>query len=370
MIEHARSLWFGGFLCSLLLNPPMIGGEDREQLVATARDGNRAAIQSIATLECRYERRPWANTTLEQANEYFAIFSPGRFWQSGSTYRLIHPKEGDGTTADYVIRNGRILFLNKGGSLPYPVLGLVTPRPVDGVGGEMWQWLLFSHWGWVPPPGASFYPFYDIIEHAHAIRTAERLHPPGNAIHIDLTHNGGRLEFWFDPKVNYLIRKSVMIPAGDKTLRWEDEVIEFVEGAPAVFVPSIIEYRCFVKGTLRAVLRTILSDVKVNKPLSKDALRLPGIAGMECLDIDREVRFNVDADGNPVGPEIPNPVYRVSPRSHPGGGPIASGKTGSLPEPSKPPTPGWVWLLIVSTGVLVAAVILAIVSRRKQSAQI
>lgn len=366
MTEHARFLWFGVFVSALILAPPILGGEDKKQLVATARDGNRAAILSITSMRCRYERRSWVNTTLEQANEYFPIFSPGRFWRSGDVYRLSNPR-GDGTTLDGVVRNGRELFLHKGGPLPHPILGLVTLRPVDGVGGYMWQWLLFSHWGWNPP---SHYPLYDILEHPHVIRMAERLPSPDGTIHIELTHDGGRLEFWFDPKVNYLIRKGIMIPAGDKTFRWENEVVEFLEGAPAVFVPIVIEHRCFVKGTLKAVLRTILSDVKVNKPLSKDALRLPGIAGMECVDSDRQVKFKVDADGNPVGPEIPVPVYRAAPASHPGGPPISSGNSSSSPQPSGPPLPGWTWILCISASILVMALVLALDRRRRQSPEV
>lgn len=361
MIGHARFLWFAVFLSLLLLTPPILGGEDRAQLVATARDGNRAAIRSIATLRCKYERRPWANTTLEQAKGYFHLFSPGRFWQAGDVYRQLNPRP-DGTTLDCIARNGRGLFLHKGGPLPHPKLAITTLSPVDGVGRDMWEWLLFSHWGWVHP-GASFYPFYDILDHSHVIRTAERLPPPDNTIHIDLTHAAGRLEFWFDPKVNYLIRKSVWIHAENKTMRWEHEVVEFLEGAPGVFVPIIIEHRCFVKETLQAVLRTILSDVEVNKPLDKDALRLPGIEGMECIDTDREVKYKVDADGKPVGPESPLPVYRVSPPSHSGGSPIS----GSSRQPSRPPTPGWVWILIFSAIVLVGALIMAIDRRRKQA---
>ncbi|HEY7327054.1 MAG TPA: hypothetical protein VH592_05415 [Gemmataceae bacterium] len=228
----------------------------------------------------------------------------------------------------------------------------------------MWKLLLFSHWGWIPP---SYYPFQDILEHPHVIHIAERLPPPHNAIHIELTHDGGRLELWFDPKVNYLVRKSIMIPAKSKTYRWEDEVIEFLEGAPAVFVPIVIEHRKFVEGRMQAVLRTTLSDVAVNQPLDKDMLRLPGIAGMECTDVDRQVKYKVDGEGNPVGREISVPALQTEPPSHPAQPPISSGASRSSPLLSWLLTHSWMWNLIVLGIVLVVAMIVAIVRRRTQS---
>jgi hypothetical protein len=361
MIEPLRPCRVGPLACWLLLTAPAFGGEDRDRLLTMAQDGNRAAIQSITSMECRFERQPWANTTFEQAGKEFSL-SPGRFWRSGSTYRLFKPM-GDGTTADYVVRNGVGLFLRKGGPLPRPMLTSEPPRPVDGVGGEMWEYLLFSHWGWNAP---SFYPFSDLLQHPHVIHSAERLPAPASDIHIELSHSGGRLEFWFDPKVNYLIRKSIMIPAAGM-YRWENEVVEFTEPAPAVYVPTTIEHRCSVKGQLRAVVRTIVSELKVNQPLAENALRLPGIAGMNCIDLTRDVQFRVDADGRRNGPESRVKVTRVAPNTP---APLPTGPLSlSDPEPSRPPTPWWLWLLIASALLLMVAVVLAVLRRRKQALQ-
>ena len=364
MIEHPRLNWVGTLVGLLILTAAALGREDTEQLLATARDGNRAAIQSIASMECRYERQPWANTSLEQANKCFALFSPGRFWRSGDVYRLLKPM-GDGTTLDDVVRNGKGLYLRKGGPLNRPILVYESLRPVDGIGGDMWQWLIFSHWGWDPP---SFYPLQDIIEHTHVIRKAERLPTPANDIHIELTHSGGRLEFWLDPKVNYLIRKRVVAPAADSTYRWEDEVVEFAEPSPTVFVPVVIEHRFTIKGTLQAIVRTILSEVKVNQPLAESALRIPGIAGMECFDMNRDVKYNVDADGTATGPEISVKIAKVTPPAETGSI-LSSEASNSFQQPSRPSTPWWLWLLLMSLTVLAAALILILIRRRRRAVQ-
>lgn len=354
-----RYRWPGVLIGLLVGNGAVDGADDPEQLLATARDGNRAAIQSVRTMECRYERVPWGDTTLEEAKKWIRLDS-GRFWRSGATYRLFETREHvDGNSRDYVVRDGRMLFLRKG-RMPQPSLGWEAIQPVDGTGGEMWQYLLFSHWGWISP---SFYTLEEILQHRHTLRSAERLPPPSNQIHVELKHDGvTRQEFWFDPKANYLVRKSVMVPAKDSSYRWEDEVIEFAEPAPGVFVPTTIETRSYLKGNLRVVVRTHITELKVNHVMPASALRLPGIAGMECIDYDRDVQFKVDADGNAVGPEKSVKVTRGAP---PDASKSAPGY--DSPVPSQPPTPWWVWVLIASGVVLVSGLVLGIVRRRRQA---
>ncbi|HET6575346.1 MAG TPA: hypothetical protein VFG68_17195 [Fimbriiglobus sp.] len=335
-------------------------------MLTMVRDGNRAAIRSITTMECRYERIPWAGTTLDQARKHFFIpAAPGRFWRSGEVYRLIEPID-DGTIREYVVRNGRIQVVRKrGGPIPWSNLSINNPVPVDGVGGEIWQYLLFSHWGRNAP---SYYPFWDIVQQPHTLRTVERL--SSREIHVDLVHASGRLEFWFDPKVNYLVRKSVMVPAGDSSYRWEHEVVEFTEVRPAVFVPTTVEHHCSIGGELQTVVRTVLSELKVNHPMPKVALRIPGIAGMECIDLDRDVKFNVDADGNRVGPETPVKVaHHIALKpDDPDKRSRRPVEYYSSPLPSRTPTPWWVWVLAVSVCVLLAGVGLAVVRRRARAA--
>ena len=300
--------WAGALVGCLALTPPAAGGETREQLLATARDGNRAAIASIRTLQCRYERVPWAGTTPEQANRLiFLTVAPGRFWQSGDAYRLFEPYADDSRTRDYVVRDGQVLVRRLSFAAdrpPRPVLGLEQAGPGLGAGGEMWQYLLFSHAGSIPPPGAGFYTLDEILRRPHDLHEVERL--PSGEIRLRLSHRGALWqEFWCDPKANHLVRKVVWSPAGDPALRWEYEVIEFAEPAAGVFVPTTVEARCLIAGNREAVIRTVLSDVRVNEPLAADALRLSGIAGMECVDGIRQVRYVVDADGNQEGDEFP-----------------------------------------------------------------
>ena len=119
------------------------------------------------------------------------------------------------------------------------------------------------------------------------------------------------------------------------------------------------------------MLRTILSEVKINQTLSNNALRLPGITGMDCIDLNREVKFKVDADGNPIEPESPYQVGRIIPTITEGSGNaiFRPGDPNAYLEPSRPPTPLWVWILIVSLNCLVAALVLVIIRRRRHAMQ-
>lgn len=219
----------------------------------------------------------------------------------------------------------------------------------------MWQYLLFSHWGGNNSP--SFYPFEEILRQPHEIRGAERL--PSKEIHLALSHAGGRLELWFDPKVNYLVRKSEMVPVGDPTIQLRHEVLTFSEPSPGVFVPVTVEHRAFKKGPLRATVQTVLSELKVNNPSTKAALRIPGIAGLECIDLTRDIKYKIDADGNRAGPESKVEVLRGAPPVMPAP-PVLPANV----VQSQPSTSWWVWLLIVSAVIVVAGLALAIVRRR------
>jgi hypothetical protein len=327
------------------------GGDVSEQVLATARDGNRAAIQTISSMELRYEQAPLPGTTPEQASEMFIWYHWGKYWRSGDVFRHLESHDGfDWVDRDYVVRNGQMFVFRKYKPPIKPTLAVATPRPVDGTGGEVWKYLLFSHWGWRKE--ASYYTLDEILQHGPKVEVAERL-SPGGEIHLKLSHAGARSqEFWLDPKANYLVRKCVWVPAGDTSLRWEHEVIEFAEPAKSVFVPVVIDVRKFKNGNPAGVIRTVVKDLKVNHKLPADSLRMPGAAGMNCIDLDRNEQYKADADGNPVGPKTPVKVASVT------GEPLKNRGIGDnppspyVPGPSsREPRPWWVWVLIAAIAV-------------------
>jgi hypothetical protein len=295
MIER-RCHWLVTLVGWLTFAPTVVG-DDRGQLLATALDGNRAAIQAIVTMECRYERIQWADTTREQAKEWFTLTSaPGGYWRSGDFYRLTEPRDWSEMPPNYLVRNREIFGWPQGFRYPLTLRKLESEY---AAGGEMWQYLLFRPGGRTAP---SFLPLEDIVQQPEILKTVERIQTPSNEIHIDLLHSGGRLELWFSPKANYLIRKCVST-SSNRAFQWDHEVIEFAKPAPAIFVPIVIEHRCSIYGDRKAVIRTLVSEVTVNQPLTADAFRLPDIAGRICDDYVSNASYAVDADGNPVGPQ-------------------------------------------------------------------
>ncbi len=351
------------FIILLSLAPEAKSKED--DLLEIARARNLAAIHSITSMQCRYERVLCGSTTIAQAQApcFFMPAAPGRFWRSGETFRLIEPIR-DGTTREYMARGGQLLVWRGGGPLKDPTLTLYTASPVDGVGGEMWQYLLFTQWGGGAPPGKGSYYYSDVADNpSRIVHLAERTPPPANEIHIDMSHTGSRCECWFNPRVNYLIRKFISFPPGEysQSIHFEHEVIEFAEPAPAVYVPVIVEHRCYKNKALRATIRTILSDLKVNHNLAESDLYIPKIAGMKCIGMDREIQFTVDAAGNRVGPETPIKLAKVVPTPYEG-----EREFNYTPyEVSRPSTRWWIWILIASVCLLLLGVAVAVRRRVK-----
>jgi hypothetical protein len=261
-------------------------------------------------MDCRYSRISIANPQRDWSEQWYSVIpSPGRYWRSGSSYRLLEPRN-DGVYRDYLVRDGRMFILRyREHTNSNRTLAVVTPKPVDGVGGEMWEYLLFSHWGPNPP---SYYPLSELLTQTHTVRDVQLVPESPGQVCLKLSHNGGKIDLWLDKAVNYLARKRVMIPASDNSYRWEDEVVEFAEPAQAVFVPRLIEHRCIVKGILQAAVRTELMELKVNHEPQNHSLQLPGVAGMQCLDMDRGVSFRVTADCVRDGPETSQRIVSVA----------------------------------------------------------
>jgi hypothetical protein len=195
------------------------------------------------------------------------------------------------------------------------------------------------------------------------VHVAERTPHPRKDIHIDLSRGEVRFECWFDAKTNYLIHKLIATPSRHPDggqYHYEEEVIEFREAAPAIYVPVIIEHRCYKNKSLRSTIRTIISDLKVNHSLAETDLQIPRIAGMKCIDADRVVEYMVDARGERVGPESPTKLVKIAPE------PTEKGrKVWAPPKPSSPPLAWWAWCLIASVAILLVGGVLAAVRRVK-----
>lgn len=88
------------------------------------------------------------------------------------------------------------------------------------------------------------------------------------------------------------------------------------------------------------------------------ALRIPDIAGLECIDADRSLAYKVDADGKQVGPARPESVYQI-------GGSNPGEALSPPPAASREPVEWWVWLLLASAVALAVGAVLRFVRHRR-----
>ena len=331
-----------------------------EVLAQQMADGNRAAIAAVRSLACRSSHEVVSESRPGQAAKWLYLVS-SQYWRSPDRFRVRTPRP---TPRDFVrdrlIRDGKCWVLNS-----YSTSGgthaLLSVEPdLFTPDGDVWEHALFHHWGGL---AVRKFSYADLLAKASRVHAADRVTDSGRElIHVRLAAHGDEYEFWFDPAVNYLIRKHSHIATSDPSARNNArvfEVIRFVEPARGVFFPAVVEHKPTVNGQLDAVIRTTLSDVQVNHDIPA-ALRLPNIAGMTCYDYSRNTDYTVDADGNRTGPELPTKVTS--------GGVLRAVPDGPPPEsrpPSRPPWSLWLWVLIAAGCAFSMAGIVWYVRRRR-----
>lgn len=348
---------------TFLLPAMECAGEDRDSLLALARDGNRAAIQSIRSIEFSYDRVLWDGTTKSQVSSCFAM-QPGRYWRRGENYRNLY-LQYDGVYHDFCAIDGVSLIVERKTPTSSPsLLAKNAVGPGDAGNGAPWEYLLFIHWA---GKLVSYHPFHELLDQPHRLGRIERLSSGKREIHIALSHKTATMEFWFDPTVNYLVSKSVWNPTADSSYRWENDVIQFAEPVPGVFVPTVVEQRSYYRGERRAVVRTVISNLKVNHLTSDDQLRLPGIAGLRCLDRVREVSYKVDRDGKQVGPAKSEEIVSISSGIGAKMNTEPTIRPQPISTPSTPSTPWYVWTLGASAILLLVACVRWFIRRRAGS---
>ena len=287
-------------------------------LLARVAAANQAAVRAIRTLQCTYQVVPANGSDPGPAGQVaYLLPDPCHYRRDGDTYRAREVWEYE--IDHQLVRKGRRFDWRERRRDKLDVYGMGT-GPADSYaasGGWLWYRLLFSHWG-----GADdWLPFADLIRRPHTPHAAERL--PDGAVRVDLSHTGGRVEFFLDPRTNHLVRKTATVAWSDPTVRREWEVVEWAEPAPGVFIPVVVEGRHHKHGRPDGSARVLLSDLRVNQPVSAADLRMPGVAGQECRDSDRKVVWTVDADLERVGPERPLEEDKPSPRVRPVPRPLA-----------------------------------------------
>jgi hypothetical protein len=204
-------------------------------------------------------------------------------------------------------------------------------------------------------PGSGYHlPFERLTEKASRLKKAEWRAVGGHKlaiIELNIPHPTEQgesydLELYFDPSVNYLIRKEVL-KSGNYVR--EHEVVQFKECAPGLFFPQRINGR-----EDNGKSTTVLSDIHVNQALPADIFDFRYPAGVYLSDGIKGVSYRTDSEGNPISAITPHARGSPPPRSEPGA--IAT-------ETQEEPRSFTSWILPLALVILASAATLALVRR-------
>jgi hypothetical protein len=186
-------------------------------------------------------------------------------------------------------------------------------------------------------------------------------------IQLRLSHDMARLEIWFDPEVNCLIRK-VRVDhhpkSGNPRLAGTREVTQFREVASGTYFPEQVLIRGYRDDRLYAALTTTFSNFRVNQPFGTGAFKLPIPYGMSMADTIQEKVYKVDSEGKNIGPATNEKGDKLeyakdAPLS---AAPSSQGHSSQTTEESRPWT---FWLLPTGLLAFVVAGCVWLIQRRK-----
>jgi len=335
-------------------------------LVKQARDGNRAAIAAIRTLECRFshevisEARPAADTP--------GNWLPcGQFWRDGSAARTAAfwqapPREFTtfNGTEFATIRGNRYLAISyhHRGKGP-PEMGLWTCEQDYFHIGNVWNFCLFTHYySWSKK--LEYLTLDEILKRPHEIWQAGWDTDDGRKLlRVELALPTARLGFWLDPSLNFLIRKAVFT-MWETGFRREYHVRDVARSADGAVLPVRVDQFVFERGQLQHSIKMTLSGVTINQPLPHNILRIPQITGWPCTDWDRRVTYVADADGDPAGPEQPIPEARDPPPP-----PLVTAELNTPSPDAQSPRAKSKWIMILTAAGVTAGSVSYFRARRR-----
>ncbi|MCI0639879.1 MAG: hypothetical protein L0Y72_07985 [Gemmataceae bacterium] len=363
MLNLIRSRLFVGLLVLILSTFPtsrIVGGD---QLSASfVSDAHRASREAIRTLECRVE----FNVKLTpKAAKHSTQSSSGRYWYSVDTLRAKIVEENE--ELDFLWKNGirQALFtrINSGKREVAASRGAFSDRHIHRSDAFSRALLVLNI-----PASTRHVPFEELIRIASKKGKPKKMSIGGRELlMMELSFNADaeRREPWivqvyFDPSVNYLVRKTVhSVSTSSGSLRREEIVDEFNESAPGVYFPVHISGVTEIDGTSWSTQTTQLLDLKVNRPLPAGILDFRFPEGVHLSDGVQGVTYRVDAQGNRISDATP--LTRLAP-------PPPKSISESIPgvETQDEPTSVTQWILPISLGILLLGVLGTFARRRSQ----
>lgn len=343
---------------------PAKSAEDRN-LLEFVREAHRASRESIQTYSCRVEFT--IIITSERLGSPVTQSCSSQYWCSPTVMRAnVSDKSEEG---DYLWEN----FICKGvirrsiqgqtgvqaSRASYTTRHTMRCDPAD-------RGLLVLN---VPNTTDSI-PFEQLVEKATRLKKIERKSVHGKemiVVQLFFDRSGDvnrawNIEIYFDPGVNYLIRKVVYSVASKGGYIREEEVQNFKEFGSGVFFPEQAVGRSENQGKQYSTNTSKLTDIKVNQPLPRDIFRFRYPQGVFMADKIRGCEYRIDAEGNPISKEVP--FGRGDPP------PIKEGDAQSAgTETQEEPRPASRWILPISLGILIVGGVAAFLRRRRRQGE-
>jgi hypothetical protein len=303
--------WFG--CLGMMLSWPNQGAADKPDLVSVVREGHRAARQFIRTFSASVTDK----ITFEKQG--ITVIATAKYWRTFDTAR-IREKQGS-ATADILLKDGEIRQVGRAmeprSKKDYYSVKRRTAVEILAQC-DVWTKMLIDF----PGPDGGHYDFDRSLEFAKGQPRASRVKEDGhNSIRLTMncvstTGIEYYVTLWHDVDRNYLVWKKTA--TNDRySNRSENEILEFVEPVPGVFIPTKCSGQWFGEdGELASREEITLSDIEVNKPIPASVFQLPAIPSGTLLDDHiRGVRYPINENWQPIGPERPIPGLAVVSKS-------------------------------------------------------
>ncbi len=288
----------------VLINSNQVLGQDQDHLISLVRDGNSAAIQAIRTLECNYTSEV---SDKNGADEYALLYEDkGRYRRSGSniyTYRT-----PPNSVLEILVRDGKVWTLNSIAHNDHSASRLLSVGQYVSLSrGDVYHFALLTHWG--GKDTMRCFTLNEILNKPHRIQAAKRVKESDrDLVYVQLSALRGVHEFWFDPAVNYLVRKKTWTSIDNPRFNHEENVLKFFEASQGIYFPTEIELVHHEPDITHPAIRRKITELRINHSIPPDRMRLPNIKGLNCYDGDRHVTYTVDENGTRTGPEKPEQV--------------------------------------------------------------
>lgn len=295
-------------LCILAASPQFVHA-DQSDLVTLAREGHRAARQSIHSFSATVRKKTIS------FKEKFELDVTAKYRRS---FDMVHIREKSGTgggSVDVLMKDGETRVVGRGATPPAQggrIMYIATrnSETESNLRCDVWAEMMIDHIG----PKLGRYTLDRYLDFSTRPLRAKRVSEGGHdcvCLTINTINPASKTEYegslFFDVDRNYLIWKEMGTFFNKPLLRYEREILEFAEPVPGVFIPIKCLAQWFEEdGAPHTRVEMVLSDVEVNKPLPAGAFQLPAVpAGTTLNDKIRGETYAINEKWERIGPVEP-----------------------------------------------------------------